>query len=173
MPLVVRLVGILKRMTLYGLVLGGASGFLVTLTILLVPALDRPTFYGLPLDTATIILGGVFFGVLFGTIAGFTSGFGMALFTALLFREVNDMMRFRLMMGSTTLMLTVATLVGRGLWDFGTLVIDPTTWQVTMVMSVLIAMYASQRVATKYLLELNPEKVKHSGVSADEHTGLC
>jgi len=96
-------------------------------------------------------------GVLFGTVIGFTSGFGMMLFTALLFREVNDVLRFRIMMGSTTLMLTIATLVGRGLWDFGAVVIDPTTWQVTMLMSVVIAIYASQRTSTKYLHDLYTE----------------
>lgn len=160
MPFVVHLTNILKRMTLYGFLLGGASGFLVTLTILFVPALDRPTVYGIPIATGAFILGGAMLGILFGTVAGFASGFGMALFTGLLFREVNDIPRFRIMMGSTTLMLTVATLVGRGVWDFGALIIDPTTWQVTMVMSVVIAIYASQRVATKYLIELDGDKLK-------------
>jgi len=56
MPLLVRLTNLLKRMTLYGFLLGGASGFLVTLTILIFPAINRPTFYGLPIDPASIVL---------------------------------------------------------------------------------------------------------------------
>jgi len=161
MPLLYRLVNILKRMTLYGFLLGGASGLLVTLTVLIFPAIDRPTLYGLPLDTGTIMFWGVVLGILFGTVAGFTSGFGMVCFTLLLFREVTDEPRFRIMMGSTTLMLTLATLVGRGLWDFGAVIIDPSTWQVTMVMSVVIAVYASQRTSTKYLIDLYGDKPKH------------
>ncbi len=162
MPLIVRLTNMLKRMTLYGFLLGGASGLLVTLTILLVPTLERPTFYGLPVDIGAVVFGGASLGILFGTVAGFTSGFGMILFAALLFREVNDRPRFRIMMGSTTLMLTIATLVGRGLWDFGALIIDEQTWHLTMVMSVMIAVYASQRVSTKYLIELSDSKLKRT-----------
>ena len=78
MPLPRRLFNIIRRMTTYGLVLGGAAGLLVTVTILLFTSLERPTFYSLPLDTQSIIVSGGIFGVLYGTISGFMSGFGMS-----------------------------------------------------------------------------------------------
>lgn len=160
MPLLYRLTNILKRMTFYGFMLGSASGLLVALTILLLPNIENPNFLGIPFTPLTAILGGAGFGMLFGTVAGFTSGFGMALFTLLLFREVHDEQGFRIFMGSTTFMLTLATLVGRGLWTFGEYAVDPFVWQVTMAMTLVIAIYASQRTATKYLLDIQTEKTK-------------
>lgn len=160
MPLPRRLFNIVWRMTLYGLVLGGVVGLLVTVTILLFTSLERPTLYGLPLDTQSIIVWGGIFGVLYGTIAGFMSGFGMALFTAILFREVSSVQHFRWFMGSTTFMLTVSIFVGRGLWSLGENIFNPTTWNATMLMSVVIAVYASQRTATKYLIDCHVPKAK-------------
>lgn len=157
-----RLFNIIRRMTVYGLMLGGVSGLLVTLTILLFTSLEHPTYYGLPLDTSSIIVGGGILGVLYGTVAGFISGIGMALFTAILFREVLSVQHFRWFMGSTTFMLTISTFVGRGLWGLGETIFNPTTWNVTMLMSVVIAIYASQRTATKYLLDCHLPKSKVS-----------
>ena len=165
-PLVQRLFNMIRRMTLYGLVLGGLAGVLVTVTILIFPALERPSFYGFPMSSQSIIAWGGILGILYGTIAGFMSGFGMALFTAILFREVASEKHFRWFMGSTTFMLTISTFVGRGLWGFGETVIDPTTWNITMLMSIVIAVYASQRVATKYLLDSYAPKSKVSSPSS-------
>jgi hypothetical protein len=160
MPLPQRLFNIVWRMTGYGLVLGGANGLLVILTILLFPSLERPTFYGLPLEPQPLIMWGGLLGVLYGTVAGFISGFGMTLLTAILFREVLSVQHFRWFMGSTTFMLTIATFVGRGLWGFGENIFNPTTWNTIMLMSIVIAIYASQRTATKYLLDCHVPKVK-------------
>ncbi len=157
-----RLFNMIRRMTLYGLVLGGLAGMLVTATILIIPSLERPTFYGFPMAPQSIIVWGGILGILYGTIAGFMSGFGMALFTAILFREVVSVQHFRWFMGSTTFMLTISTFVGRGLWGIGENIIDPTTWNVTMLMSIVIAVYASQRTATKYLRESYATKSKVS-----------
>lgn len=161
-PLPHRLFNMIRRMTLYGLILGGLAGVLVTATILVIPSLERPSFYGFPMTAKSIIVWGAILGILYGTIAGFMSGFGMALFTALLFREVTSEQHFRWFMGSTTFMLTISTFVGRGLWGVGETIIDPTTWNVTMLMSIVIAVYASQRTATKYLLESHAPKSKMS-----------
>ncbi len=160
MPLAHRLFNIIRRMTVYGLMLGGMAGFLVALTVLLFPSLERPTFYGLPINPQSVIIWGAIFGILYGTIAGFMSGFGMALFTGLLFRDVSSPRHFYWFMGSTTFMLTVSTFVGRGLWGMGETLFNSTTWNVTMLMSVVIAVYASQRTATKYLRDSQFPKSK-------------
>ena len=160
MPLPFRLFNIIRRMTVYGLVLGGATGLLVSATIMFFPTLEGPTFYGFPLNSQSIMIWGTVFGILYGTIAGFMSGFGMALFTALLFREVSSLQHFRLFMGSTTFMLTISTFVGRGLWGIGETLYNPTTWNATMLMSLVIAIYASQRTATKYLRDSHTPKSK-------------
>ena len=160
MPLAYRLFNIIRRMTTYGFGLGGAAGLLVTLTILLFPSLERPTFHGFPLNPQSIIVWGTIFGVLYGTIAGFMSGFGMSIFTAILFRDGSSTQHFHWFMGSTTFMLTISTFVGRGLWGIGETLFNPTTWNATMLMSIVIAVYASQRTATKYLHDCQSIKSK-------------
>lgn len=155
-----RLFNILRRMTVYGLVLGGMAGFLVTLTIWLFPSLEQPTFYGFPITGHYLVGFGTLLGILYGTIAGFLSGLAMLISTALLFRTVPSINRFRWMMGSTTFVMTLTTFVGRGLWNIGDSVIDPTTWTTTMVMSLVIAVYASQRTVTKYLHDCHIPKHK-------------
>lgn len=147
-------------MTLYGLALGGMAGFLVTVTIWLFPSSAYPTFYGFPIMAHHFIGLGTLFGILYGTIAGFMSGLAMMISTALLFHPLSSTRHFRWMMGSTTFMMTLATFVGRGLWNIGDHMIDPTTWTATMMMSLVIAVYASQRVVTKYLLDSTLPKQK-------------
>lgn len=157
-----RLFNILRRMTLYGLVLGGTAGFLVTITIWLFPSSAYPTFYGFPIMAHHFIGLGTLFGILYGTIAGFMSGLAMMISTALLFQTLSSTRHFRWMMGSTTFMMTLATFVGRGLWNIGDNVIDPTTWTATMIMSLVITVYASQRVVTKYVHDGTVSKYKSS-----------
>lgn len=141
-------------MTLYGCALGAVAGFLVGFVILMADASFRDI---LDLIYVTGIFGGAF-GGLFGGASGFISGFVMTLVTALAFREVRNIRRFKIVMGSITVVITSSVFLLGGLWDLGSG--NGFTWVSAMAMSVVIAVYASQIVAKKYLHDMTARKKK-------------
>jgi len=141
-----------QRMGAYGMMLGAMAGFLLSFT-----------FFTSQIGISDIIILSVMFSILFGGahgavyggIAGLISGLVMALMTSFIFREIHHFFRFRLVMGFTTCVMTVAVFWFGGLWQFftGTLFYE-------IIVAVVIAIYASQIVSKKYLNEIMIDKKK-------------
>lgn len=147
-------------MTLFGVMLGALAGFLVGWTLLLsdTPLSDIPR----EIAGITFISGiyGTMFGGLYGGMSGFISGLGMVLVTAVGFREIRNVRRFRIVMGLITAIITGGVFMLGGLWDFGYGL--ELAWTSAMVLSVVIAVYASQIIAKKYIKEMSLRKRKGS-----------
>jgi len=145
-----RLAKMCSLMTTFGMILGAIAGFLVAWTILI-------TDMGMSVDeilneiveiTFLSALYGSMFGGIYGGVSGLISGFFMALVTAVAFRELRNVRRFRIVMGSITAVLTTGVFLLGGLWELG-IGLD-FTWTVALIMSVVIAVYASQIVSKRY-----------------------
>lgn len=147
-------------MFLLGMLLGAIAGFLVGWVLLIsdVPISELPgQILGI-----TFISGfyGGMFGGLYGGMSGFISGLGMVLVTAVGFREIRNVRRFRIVMGLITAIMTGGVFLLGGLWDFGYGL--ELAWTSAMVLSVVIAVYASQIIAKKYIKEMSLRKRKGS-----------
>lgn len=141
-------------MTLYGCMLGAVAGFLVGFVFLMSDTSFSDIF-------SIIYLSGLFGGALGGLsggASGFISGFVMTLVTALAFGEIRDIKRFKIVMGCITAVITSGVFLIGGLWALGSG--DEFAWTSAMVMSVVIATYASQIVARKYAHDMNIRKKK-------------
>lgn len=149
------LIKMVARMLFYGVIWGGLAGFLVAITILLVDGFYNPDiieafFSSLMLS---LVFGGSF-GVLLGGFGGLFSGIGMMLATALFFREIPNPRNYKYAMGAITFVVTGLVFLISGLFGF-----EITLFMVALL-SVLIAVQASQRVAKIYLSEIEVRKVK-------------
>lgn len=150
----------ITRMGLYGIGLGAIAGFLVGATLLLtqgdltVSEIIASIFGVLVLSA---IYGGMFGGI-YGGFSGIFSGGAMALVTALAFREIRNEKFYRYAMGAVTTVMTTGVFAWGGLWSLGFM--DSLAWGAAMVMSVVIAVYASQMTAKKYLRERDVRKQK-------------
>ena len=138
----------------YGCLLGAIAGFLVGFVLLL-----PESSFGeiLQLIMASALLGGSF-GALYGGGSGLVSGFVMVLVTALAYGEIPNIRRFKIVMGAITALMTSAVFLFGGLWIFGEGM--ELTWGSAMFMSVVIATYASQIVARKYIRDSSVRKKK-------------
>jgi hypothetical protein len=141
-------------MTLYGCMLGAVAGFLVGFAILMS---DTSFSEILELIYLSAIFWGAFGGI-YGGASGFVSGFVMTLVTALAFGEIRDIKRFKIVMGCITAVITSGVFLLGGLWGLGSG--DEFAWTSAMVMSVVIATYASQIVARRYAHDMNIRKKK-------------
>lgn len=107
----------------------------------------------------TAFLGGIaggIFGIIYGVLAGFASGFSMMCITRYCFREIHNPQRYKLVMGISTAIATTLFLLIMPLWFiFGGVGIA------ILLIAVLFAVYASQRVAQQYLHEMDVRKSKH------------
>jgi hypothetical protein len=140
-----------------GCLLGAIAGFLVGFVVILSDATLDEAF---GLVAVSVIFGGSF-GALYGGCSGFASGFVMALVTMLAYREIHNTKRFQIVMGIITAVMTSAVFMFGGLWAFGEGI--ELAWTSAMVMSVVIATYASQIVARKYIRDVNIRKKKVDG----------
>jgi len=139
---------------MYGTILGGIAGALVGFVILLPEASFSDI---LELLYASTLFGGAF-GAVYGGISGIISGIVMTLVTALAFREIHDVKRFKTTMGVITAVITSGVFVLGGLWSLGFNI--ELAWTGAMILSVVIATYASQIVAKKYLRDISIRKKK-------------
>jgi len=153
-----RLAKMCALMTVYGVVLGAIAGTLVGATILMVDASPADILRELAgLIFLSVFYGGMF-GGMYGGFSGFISGLMMALVTAVGFREIRNLKTFRYAMGIVTAVVTLSVFVLGGLWDLG--IGMELTWTAAMIMSVVIAVYASQIVSKKYFQEIGLQKKK-------------
>ncbi len=159
LPLKAKLV---LNMTTYGIFLGGMAGALSALTLILTSG--EFTFIGgtLPvilLETLSIGVFGMIFGGIFGMIAGLYSGVGMAVAISIFFTDIFSRPIFKAVMGVMTAICT-ALFFSTGLWHLRIDGIDSSGWNGMILMSVIIAVYASQRVSSFYVQEWSQRKQK-------------
>lgn len=148
-------------MTAFGLMFGGLSGGLT------LQAVEVTTgHYGGQLTLFWFCFSFIFGaigGSIFGAISGLFSGFFMAIITRLLFQELRLTLIYKLLMGLTTLVTTSYIFWDSEIWLFlKTMRFENagSVWAVTLVMSVIIAVYVSQIVARKYINEVSVRKAK-------------
>ena len=141
-------------MLICGTLLGAIAGALVGFVMLLPEASFSDI---LELLYASVLFGGSF-GAIYGGIAGLISGIVMTFVTALAFREIPNVKRFTTVMGVITAIVTSAVFLLGGLWGLGFGM--ELAWTSAMVLSVVIATYASQIVARKYIRDMSIRKKK-------------
>ena len=148
------------RMTIYGVVLGAIAGFLVGMTVLTAfPGTSaREVLESIVGLIMLSLLYGGFFGGMYGGTSGLFCGLVMALVTAVAFRDIRNLQRFKIVMGIITTVITSGVFVLGGLWEFSSGI--ELTWASAMILSVVIAAYASQIVSRKYYYEMSFRKQK-------------
>lgn len=150
------------RMTIYGAVLGAIAGMLVGFVILLgefSPEYDQ-NIISFVAETAVIsaIWGGMF-GGMYGGASGLFCGFAMTVVTSIGYATVRNPRNYKIVMGTLTAVLTSGVFFLGGLWDLG-VEMGILTWASALGMSVVIAVYASQITARKYINEISMGKEK-------------
>jgi len=152
LPLKAKLV---LNMTTYGIVLGGLAGALSAITLILTSgnfAFLSGTLPVMLLETLSIGVFGMIFGGIFGMVAGLYSGVGMAVAISIFFGDIFSRPVFKATMGVMTAICT-ALFFSSGLYHLRIDGIDLSGWNSMMLMSIVIAVYASQRVANYYFQE--------------------
>lgn len=172
--------GFIRSMTKYGIYLGflvSAVGAII-LTVMMHHAFTDWVVIGVRLVVFTVI--GVIIGSLYGVMAGFCSGLMMRITTQLCFREIRRTWLYKVTMGATTLLTTGIIFSATGLSsmfiapEFGQgkanpmfqglaleYMIPDDAWIALVLMALVFAVYASQRVAQQYLRETDVRKSKH------------
>lgn len=148
----------IMRMTAYGMGLGAIAALLISLVVQSQHPIDYFSYSALCSTS---------FGMGFGLLCGLSSGIGMAWITHLLFPEVKNATVYKL-----TMMLITACVSCIGLaipiWTLGSTRLPysdirvENDWMAGLSMSLVIAVYISQRVAGKYLRESDPRKLKET-----------
>lgn len=160
---------IFLRMIILGALLGAIAGFLSLFTI-------STSFYIRHdvIELARIIEGlflsiavGGIYGGFYGGVSGFLSGLAMAVISAILFSKIRNVHLYKFAMGALTALIT-GTILRITVLEIA-LVLDyqanVQSWIVAIVMSVVIAVYASQITARKYLREMSVRKQKSDGIT--------
>lgn len=160
-----RITSLLKlfaRMTAYGTVLGAIAGALVGITLLMTMWFSP---YGadslLSNIVGSFVMGSIYgalFGGVYGGVAGFVSGAGMAFVTAIGFGIIRNPQNYKRVMGGITAIMTGFIFFGFGLLDFGGG--GDMTWLFIILISIAIAVYASQRAARLYVNDMSVRKEK-------------
>lgn len=161
LPLKAKLV---LNMTTKGIYLGGAAGALSALTLILTStdfAFMGGTLPVMALEALSIAVFGMVFGGIFGMVAGLYSGVGMAVAITVFFNDIFSRPIFNATMGVMTVICTTL-FFSTGLWHLRIDGIDMAGWNSMILMSVVIAVYASQRVANFYFQEWSQRKQKAS-----------
>lgn len=154
------LIKMFGRMTIFGIFLGAVAGFLVGVALLIMSY--DPTYDSLPefvMGTLTVsfVWGGMF-GGMYGGASGLFAGLAMAFFTAVGYGTIQDTKSYKRTMGVITAVITSSIFIFGGLFALGMDMGLP--WISAMVLSVVIAVYASQITAKKYLAEITVRKEK-------------
>lgn len=144
------------RMTAYGVILGTIASILVGLVIS-VDSFNESSISSIINHVAGITMLYGFFGMLFGFNAGLISGLVMGIVSAVLFYEMRRPRTYKISMGLITFIITSYVLFG-GSGSLSTNI--DFTWAGALGMSVVIAVYASQITARKYIKEISIRKGK-------------
>jgi len=150
------------NMIKYGVVLGGSAGALsATVLIMTSPsfAFLSSSLPVMAVEIVSIAIWGLISGGIFGLISGVYSGIGMVVVTKFVFEDIYSHQIFTITMGAITA-LTTALFLYNGLWHLRLDGIDPSAWNATLMMAVILAVYASQRVVSQYLYEWSIRKQK-------------
>jgi len=158
------LLKIFARMITYGVVLGAIAGFLVGFVLLLFDPYSSPNsdFFNQIIGAFILsLIYGSFFGGMYGGASGFVSGLAMTVVTAIGYATVRNLRNYKIVMGAITAFVTSGIFFGFGLWDMvgGNSDMDM-AWFSALAMSVVIAVYASQIIARKYVNEMTVRKAK-------------
>ncbi len=146
----------------YGTVLGGIAGALAMVILILSSDPLRLLSDILPVmlsEILSIASFGLILGGVFGMIAGIYSGLVMALMTSVFYADIPSYKGYKLAMGICATMITALYLY-KGVWHLRLDGINPSAWNITMVLLVSLAIYASQQVASAYLVEWSIRKQK-------------
>jgi hypothetical protein len=165
------------RMTVYGFVLGALAGFLSAFTSLLTVYASNTDFIGLMFAGVSLaVISGGGFGIFIGGFGGILSGIVMMLVTMLFFRNMSHPRAFKGTMGMITAVIMVFVFWMGGInflvrdsnlvsqlnneveWIVGL------PWLGVYILSILIAVAASQGAATKYLREIDGRKMKEKTI---------
>lgn len=143
------------NMTRYGSILGGLAGAASALTLIFTSnsfSFLSNTVPAMMLETLSIAIFGMVFGGIFGVLAGLYSGVGMAVITSLFYEDIPSIHVYKSVMGGVTA-VCVAFFLYTTLWNLRIDGIESASWNATMMMTVILAVYASQRVTSYYLYE--------------------
>lgn len=149
-----------KTMSQYGIILGCLVGFFGSIPLTLA-WFDLSMI--LPVLAALIIIGvsGALVGLGYGALSGYFSGLLIAFVTRLVFQDLKRQTVYKFTVGTITFGVTlIIILMGQVLlaMDFEQLFarsISVAELQSLGIMSLIFAVYASQRVATEYLRDLD------------------
>ena len=150
------------NMTTYGAVLGSLAGALSTVTLIMTSSTFQFLGGTIPimlLEILSMASFGLIFGFIFGSITGIYSGIGMSVVTSLFFKDILSKNGFKIAMGAITAICTFLFFQS-GLWHLRLDGMSVTSWNMTMLMAIILAVYASQRVASFYLYEWAIRKQK-------------
>lgn len=97
---------------------------------------------------------------MYGGTSGLFSGAIMTLVTAMGYKIVRNPRNYKVVMGAITTFVTGGIFFGFGLWELGSDMDFGLAWLSALVMSIVIAVYASQMTARKYINEISVQKEK-------------
>lgn len=108
-----------------------------------------------------ITMSGGLVGMVYGAVSGFISGMLMWATTHVIFRKMNQAVMYKVTMGVLALITTLAlflfdfVFIGSHQADFYTHTIAPLDWLAVWFTALVLAVYASQKTATEYLVHLH------------------
>lgn len=148
-----------KSMSQYGVVLGCLVGFVGSIP-LSITWFDLSMFLPVLATLLTIAMVSGLIGIVYGGVSGYISGWIIKIVTHFMFKDIKRQSVFKVAVGIVTVGVTLITiLLGQILLslDFEQVFarsVTPAQLQSLALMSLVFAIYASQRVATDYLREL-------------------
>lgn len=150
-----------KMMTRYGIWLGFLIGSVAAIPIALMWFNIRILLPVLALIVVITMCGGIV-GMLYGAVSGFVSGILMTMTTRWMFPNIGQQHLYKITMGilafSTTLLIFVADFMWVGGYnaEIFSKTMPITDWIAVCLMSMVFAVYASQKTADEYLQETQP-----------------
>ena len=149
-----------KTMSQYGVILGCLIGFFGTIPLTI-------TWFELtsilPVIAVLLMIGlcGGFLGLLYGGVSGYVSGWLIQIVTQSIFQDMKRQAVYKITVGAITLGVTCIIILAGSMWlniDMEQVFarsVSPMELQSIGLMSLVFAVYASQRVATEYLREVD------------------
>ena len=147
-----------KVMTKYGISLGYMIGCVGAIPLALV-GFDVSLLLPLMALVVIIMMSGGLLGMVYGAVSGFFSGLLMTTTTRYIFPDIRQDQVYKITMGllafGTTLTMFVIDYVciGTHNGELFARTMPASDWYAIGLMSLIFAVYASQRTATQYLLE--------------------
>jgi len=149
-----------KTMSQYGVILGCLVGFFGTIPLTLT-WFDFSRILPVIAVLLTIGLCGGLVGLLYGGVSGYVSGWIIQIVTRFMFQDMKRQAVYKVAVGSITVGVTFIIILVGSMWlniDFKQVFarsVSPMELQTLGMMSLVFAVYASQRVATQYLRDMD------------------